>query len=61
MLGMLHATLEAKAREDRGVGMQGMRYMPDVKEWSHLMSTISVRAYQALGEIFKLPTVCIHQ
>lgn len=60
-MALLYAVLDAADRKDRGVGLQGLRYMPELKEWAHIISLISPRAYQALREVFQLPTLRSHQ
>jgi hypothetical protein len=43
-------------KEERGVGMQGFQYSPDLLEFSHIVATHSPRAYHFIKDYLPLPT-----
>lgn len=52
---MIQALALKHDKEERGVGMQKMRYAPDLIEFSHILFTHSPRAYDKLREVLMLP------
>lgn len=50
-----------KDKEKRDVGLQGFKYAPGVKEFAHILSIHSTRAYKAIRHVLPLPTVRSHQ
>lgn len=52
---MIQALAIKHDKEERGVGMQNMRYAPDLIEFSHILFTHSPRAYDKLREVMTLP------
>lgn len=53
---LVEAMVTQSDKKKRGVGLQGFRYAPGLKELSHLIHTHSHRAYQAIRNILPLPT-----
>ena len=56
-ISLIEALALKHSKEDRGVGMQRMKYAPDLLEFSHILFTHSARAYEKLREVLPLPDV----
>ncbi|KAF7300831.1 hypothetical protein MKEN_01309000 [Mycena kentingensis (nom. inval.)] len=56
-LGLLHAMVQQKDREARGVGSQNFLYMPAWKEFAHIIRIHSPRAYKFLQKHFPVPHI----
>ena len=54
-LGMVEAMATRNEKLMRGVGLQGMHYVPSLKEWAHVMNLFSPRVYQACRQVMQLP------
>jgi hypothetical protein len=52
---LLQAIVMKADKEDRGVGMQGFQYSPDLLEFSHIIATHSPRAYRFIKDYLPLP------
>ncbi|KAJ2912563.1 hypothetical protein MD484_g7863, partial [Candolleomyces efflorescens] len=53
---LVDAMVKKKDKEERNVGMQGFQYAPDMKEFAHILSLASPRAYQSMRQVLALPT-----
>ncbi|KAJ7194070.1 hypothetical protein GGX14DRAFT_587166 [Mycena pura] len=56
-LGLMHAMLQRKDREQRGVGNQNFTYLPEWEEFVHIIRIHSPRAYSFLSSHFPVPHV----
>ncbi|PPR07227.1 hypothetical protein CVT24_010170 [Panaeolus cyanescens] len=54
---MIEALALKHQKEERGIGMQRMRYAPELVEFSHILFTHSPRAYEQLREVISIPDV----
>jgi hypothetical protein len=50
-----------KNKEKRGTGLQGFKYAPGLKEFTHIINIHSPRAYRAFRNVLPLPTERSHQ
>ncbi|KAH6871091.1 hypothetical protein BKA70DRAFT_1489938 [Coprinopsis sp. MPI-PUGE-AT-0042] len=55
-VSLVNTMVQKKDKEKRGVGLQGFRYAPDIKELSEILASTSPRAYQSLRNVLQLPT-----
>jgi hypothetical protein len=59
--GLVEAMVTCVDKNARGVGTQGFRYSPGVKEFAHILQTYGSSGYNAARKILQLPTGRSHQ
>jgi hypothetical protein len=52
---LMQAVVLRRDKEERGIGMQGFKYAPNLVEWAHIVFTHSPRAYKSVQEYLPLP------
>jgi len=52
---LIIAYIEKRKRADRGKGMQGYQYTPDLYEFSHIIEMSSSGTFSFVGEFLPLP------
>lgn len=52
---LLRAYIEKRKRADRGKGMQGYKYAPDLYEFSHIIEMSSSGTFSFAGDFLPLP------
>jgi hypothetical protein len=60
-LAMIQATVVARDRDSRGVGLQNMQYQPIYEEFTQMMALTSPQTYRLLAPHIQLPSLRHHQ
>lgn len=55
--GLVDAMVNARDREERGIGLQNFEYTPALDEFAHICAITSPEAYRLLQKHIPLPTI----